>query len=270
VSELLDRIEKEIRERLAATRAAVLEHERLQAALQALTETGEDAARAVKGRVRRPGARDAEPAPTAPAPPPVPAPAAAEPAPATPRSPARRKPPAPRPRAPRGANREAVLKVVGERPGVTNAELSAASGVQRGTLSTLLRTLVTRGELEKRSLPGGKVGYALAASAPAAAADSGPEAAPSAAADSEPEAAPTAAADSGPEAALEPAAADEAEPGPAAVPGPVPEPEPSGSAPVTTAGEPAATPDALAAPEPATDAAQAGEPDETAEANRGG
>jgi hypothetical protein len=260
VSELLDRIEKEIRERLAATRAAVLEHERLQAALQALTETGEDAARAVKGRVRRAGARDAEPAPTAPAPPPVPAPAAVEPAPATPRSAARRKPPTPRPRAPRGANREAVLKVVGERPGVTNAELSAASGVQRGTLSTLLRTLVTRGELEKRSLPGGKVGYALAGSAPAAAASA------------EPEAAPTPAADSGTEAAPAPAATAEPEPAPPVAPGPVPEPEPSGSEPVKTAGEPAATPDALAAPEPATDAAPAqdGAADETADANRPG
>ena len=58
-----------------------------------------------------------------------------------------------RQRAPRGANRRAVLRVVGERPGVTAAELSVASGVHRGTLSALLRTLVGRGELEKRSLP---------------------------------------------------------------------------------------------------------------------
>jgi hypothetical protein len=72
--------------------------------------------------------------------------------------------PSARKRSPRGANREAVLRVVGERPGVTAAELSAASGVHHGTLSTLLRTLISRGEVEKRPRPGGRIGYALAAS----------------------------------------------------------------------------------------------------------
>jgi len=71
----------------------------------------------------------------------------------------------PRRRASRGANREAVLRVVAERPGVTTRELAAASGVKGGTLSALLRTLTQRGELEKRALPGGRTGYALAASA---------------------------------------------------------------------------------------------------------
>jgi hypothetical protein len=37
VSELLERIQSEIRERLEASRAAVREHERLEAALHALT-----------------------------------------------------------------------------------------------------------------------------------------------------------------------------------------------------------------------------------------
>jgi hypothetical protein len=69
-------------------------------------------------------------------------------------------------RAPRGANREAVLRVVAERPGVTTRELAAASGVKGGTLSALLRTLTQRGELEMRALPGGQTGYALPASAP--------------------------------------------------------------------------------------------------------
>jgi hypothetical protein len=71
----------------------------------------------------------------------------------------------PRRRASRGANREAVLRVVAERPGVTTRELAAASGVKGGTLSALLRTLTQRGELDKRALPGGQTGYALAASA---------------------------------------------------------------------------------------------------------
>ena len=50
---------------------------------------------------------------------------------------------------------------------MTSRELAAASGVQGGTLSALLRTLVSRGELEKRPLPGGQTGYALAQSVPA-------------------------------------------------------------------------------------------------------
>ena len=165
MSELLDRIEKEIRERLAATRAAMLEHERLQAALHALTGAGEDAARAVRERAG--GSRTRAPQAAAPPAPAVPdevgdgkaAAPSAEPAPKTPA----RKPAAPaKARAPRGANREAVLRVVGERPGVSAAEISAASGVQPNTLSSLLRTLVTKGELEKRPLPGGRAGYALA------------------------------------------------------------------------------------------------------------
>ncbi len=202
MSELLDRIENEIRERLAATRAAVQEHERLQAALHALGGAGAEAARAVKERAsgrgsskRVAGTPDTAAAPSSRAPtraagaPTAPtAPTARRAASTKPRSrssaapgkPSSRRPAsAPkasgpqagakpeRRRAPRGANREAVLRVVAERPGVTSRELAAASGVQGGTLSALLRTLVSRGELEKRSLPGGRTGYALAQSVPA-------------------------------------------------------------------------------------------------------
>jgi hypothetical protein len=67
-----------------------------------------------------------------------------------------------RARAPRGANREAVLAVVRDRPGVTTSELAAASGVTGGTLYALLRRLTDQGELAKRELPGGQTGYALA------------------------------------------------------------------------------------------------------------
>ena len=70
-----------------------------------------------------------------------------------------------RKRAPRGANREAVLRVIRARPGVTPRELASASGVTGGTLSALLRTLTQRGELEKRTLAGGQTGYVLPASA---------------------------------------------------------------------------------------------------------
>ncbi len=70
-----------------------------------------------------------------------------------------------RPRAPRGANREAVLRTVAARPGLTVRELTAATGVKPSSLPPLLRTLTDRGELEKRRLPNGQTGYALARTA---------------------------------------------------------------------------------------------------------
>ena len=66
-------------------------------------------------------------------------------------------------RAPRGANRAAVLAVIGERPGVSARELAAASGVSRGTLYALLRTLTEHGEVAAQPLPSGHTGYTLAA-----------------------------------------------------------------------------------------------------------
>jgi IclR helix-turn-helix domain len=71
-------------------------------------------------------------------------------------------------RAPRGANREAVLGAIGERPGVSVRELAAASGVTGGTLYALLRTLTQRGEIDKQQLPSGHTGYTLATTPPAA------------------------------------------------------------------------------------------------------
>jgi hypothetical protein len=67
-----------------------------------------------------------------------------------------------RERAPRGANRDAVLRAVAARPGVTMRELAAATHVKRSSLPPLLRTLTLRGELEKRTRPDGQTGYALA------------------------------------------------------------------------------------------------------------
>jgi hypothetical protein len=78
-------------------------------------------------------------------------------------------------RAARGANRTAVLQVIGERPGVSARELAAASGVGGGTLYALLRTLAERGEIDKQQLPSGYAGYTRAATPtttdPSAAAD---------------------------------------------------------------------------------------------------
>jgi hypothetical protein len=87
-----------------------------------------------------------------------------------------------------------VLRVIGERPGVTARQLAATSKVTGGTLYSLLRRLTVEGTLEKRELPGGQAGYALAAHAPT----------PAEPAVSEPEAATTEA-----NAATEPSAATE-------------------------------------------------------------
>jgi hypothetical protein len=137
VPDLLDRIERELRQRLEATRAAKHEHDRLEAALRALDGASSGsaasmasgrAARSAQGSRRRRASR------------------------------ARAR------RAPRGQNRERVLAAVRERPGATTAELAAVSGVERNTLYALLRTLVSRGELERHELPGRGAGYALTTS----------------------------------------------------------------------------------------------------------
>jgi hypothetical protein len=131
--DLLDRIAAEIRERLDASRAAVAEYERLEAARRALDGSDGSGSPAVRPRRQQNAVpRQRRAGGTA----------------------WRAK------RAPRGANREAVLRVVGERPGLTTAELAAASGVERNTLYALLATMTKRGELERRELPGGKTGYA--------------------------------------------------------------------------------------------------------------
>lgn len=142
MSALLDRIQAEIRDRLRAGEAAVREYERLQGALAALDAAG-------------PTAPSAAPAERA----------AAKPSARRPRrSGAPRRSSA---RAPRGANRASVLRVLGERPGVSVAEMSSASGVARPVLHNLLRTLEQRGEITKEQLPGGSTGYRLALQAPA-------------------------------------------------------------------------------------------------------
>ena len=198
MSDMLQRIRRELQQRLDSTRAAAQEHERVRSALEALehavaplervarraTGGGSEAKRgsAAHGPSdRAQGGSAATGSRTTPA---------RSPATAARRATGSRKPTArarsaataegrsaakpggraragarpARARAPRGANREAVLAVVRERPGVTARELAAASGVTGGTLYALLRRLTAQGELAKRDLPGGQTGYALATS----------------------------------------------------------------------------------------------------------
>jgi hypothetical protein len=206
MSDVLDRIRRELQQRLESTRAAAQEHERIKAALEALehaTKPLERATRQVAGEASRRGrslAARALPASdeggSATTGSDTEAPSSGRPASTSQRRAARSRKPgadtgarrnnaAPsspartgsgasksgtrsrstakpaRARAPRGANREAVLAVVRERPGVTASELAVASGVTGGTLYSLLRRLTEHGELDKRALPGGQVGYRL-------------------------------------------------------------------------------------------------------------
>jgi hypothetical protein len=64
-----------------------------------------------------------------------------------------------RTRAPRGANREAILRVVGDRPGVTATEIADVTKISRAVTYNTLAKLVEQGQLAKSALPGGQTGY---------------------------------------------------------------------------------------------------------------
>jgi sugar-specific transcriptional regulator TrmB len=64
-----------------------------------------------------------------------------------------------RTRAPRGANREAILSVVGERPGVSATEISEVTKISRAVTYNTLAKLVEQGRIAKTELPGGQTGY---------------------------------------------------------------------------------------------------------------
>ena len=64
-----------------------------------------------------------------------------------------------RTRAPRGANREAILRVVGDRPGVSATEIADVTKISRAVTYNTLAKLVEQGQLAKTALPGGQTGY---------------------------------------------------------------------------------------------------------------
>ena len=131
MADLLDQIRMDMQARLSELRPLVEEHARLRTALDALDglqagvlgSSDVGPARASGPRARRTG------------------------------------PAKPRERAPRGANRQAVLEAVRDRPGASSAELAAVSGVERNALYGVLRRLVKDGEVHMRELPTGRTGY---------------------------------------------------------------------------------------------------------------
>jgi len=122
--QLLERVLREIRERKQAAQAAVDESARLERALAALGQ--EPRARTSAAVTRSRGTR---------------------------RSPRRRKRAAP------GANREAILALVRERPGASAGEIAQATGIARSTVSPTLARLVDGGAIERSQVPGGGVGF---------------------------------------------------------------------------------------------------------------
>jgi predicted HTH transcriptional regulator len=62
----------------------------------------------------------------------------------------------------RAANREKVVALVQERPGITKAELEEAAGLSGASVAQNLRRMLDRGQLREEALPGGATGYRIA------------------------------------------------------------------------------------------------------------
>jgi hypothetical protein len=62
----------------------------------------------------------------------------------------------------REANRQKVVELVRERPGITRAELKDAAGLSGAGVAQNLRRMLDRGEVREEVLPGGTTGYRIA------------------------------------------------------------------------------------------------------------
>jgi DNA-binding transcriptional ArsR family regulator len=140
--ELLQRVLREIRDRKRAARAACEESRRLEQALAALGPSSRSSPRDGDGAVRRRRSR------------PQGAPGEKEGGART----GRRARPR-RSRAAPGANRERIVGLVRERPGVTAGEITEATGIARTTVTTTLRRLVDDGEVQRAQRPDGPPGF---------------------------------------------------------------------------------------------------------------
>jgi hypothetical protein len=139
LTDLLDSIRAEVRSRLDELRPLVREYERLQGAEAALADgsptrgkrggqANRSGAQALPGgrRSRRTGSRRRSSSSLE-----------------------------------REANREKVVALVRERPGITKAELKDVSGLSSAGVGQNLRRLLDRGEVSEEALPGGATGYRI-------------------------------------------------------------------------------------------------------------
>jgi hypothetical protein len=137
LADLLDSIRARLRTRLDELRPLVREYERLQEAEAALaggSPTGPRAARPERdgSQARRGGGRRVGSRPRASS------------------------------SAVRELNREKILALVRERPGITKAELNDAAGLSSAGVAQNLRRMLDRGEVREESLPGAATGYRIA------------------------------------------------------------------------------------------------------------
>jgi hypothetical protein len=137
LADLLDSIRAQLRTRLDELRPVVREYERLQEADAALADgspTGARAGQLERGgsQVRRGRARRVR---------------------------SRRRSSL---SAEREANREKVLALVRERPGITKAELKAAAALSNAGVAQNLRRMLARGQVREEALPAGATGYRVA------------------------------------------------------------------------------------------------------------
>jgi DNA-binding transcriptional ArsR family regulator len=135
MADLVAQIQRDIERRLQELRPLLAEKEQLEAVLVALTNGHAPSASspaAGRGRTR-----------------------AAAPTPArAPYAGGRRR------RAPRGANREAILKVVAERPGVSAAEVAEVTKIAKPTVHTTISQLKRKGILAPEGANGVKLAKA--------------------------------------------------------------------------------------------------------------
>ena len=134
--DLLDSIRGQLRARLDQLRPLVREYQRLQDAERALGDgqpvSAKRAARAQRAEPRRSGGA---------------------------RTASRRRSSVP---AEREANRQKILALVRQRPGITRAELKDAASLSGAGVAQNLRRMLERGELREEALPGGTTGYRIA------------------------------------------------------------------------------------------------------------
>jgi hypothetical protein len=134
--DLLDSIRGQLRARLDELRPLIREYQRLQDAERALGDgppiSGKRAARPQQAEPRRTGGA---------------------------RTASRRRSSAP---AGREANRQKLLDLVRQRPGITRAELKDAASLSGAGVAQNLRRMLDRGEVREEALPGGTTGYRIA------------------------------------------------------------------------------------------------------------
>jgi hypothetical protein len=148
LTDLLDSIRAELRTRLNELRPLVREYERLQEAKAALA-VGSPPRGKRAGQAQRAGARARQGGGSR---------GRARPAGSRRRSSSS---------AEREVNRERVLALVRERPGITKAELGDAAGLSSARVAQNLRRMLDRGQVREEALPGGATGYRIADDRPA-------------------------------------------------------------------------------------------------------